>query len=222
MVKRSITTRLKKALQGLIIPLTTLLYCNSGLSQNKLLAEHKLSTSDNTNDITWIESHRNIELRKNKEIPFFYPYDFPDAKRNAWALFRTYRTPLNNGFAIIEVANKSGNLKTLKGRAKFSGSDIDRTKDTLIIAAYYSKIDSLSIANLNKGLIPDKADVIKLSEPLAQFEPFYIPLSEPIKAVEKKYLIIQLIIKSGSDDNYYYGTSNAVVDNIHFNEENTK
>ncbi|TXN36112.1 hypothetical protein FVB32_16270 [Flagellimonas hymeniacidonis] len=213
---------MKKALQGLIIPLTTLLYCNLGLSQNKLLAEHKLSTSDNANDITWIESHRNIELRKNKEIPFFYPYDFPDAKRDALALFRTYSTPLNNGFAIIRVASKGWAPRKLMGRAKFSGSDIDQTKDTLIIAAYYSKIDSLSIANLNKGLIPDKADVIKLSEPLAQFEPFYIPLSEPIKAVEKKYLIIQLIIKSGSDDNYYYGTSNAVVDNIHFNEENTK
>lgn len=208
---------MKKVLKRLIAPLVILLCGNLGLSQNIMTVENKLSLSSITNDIIWTESNRNIELRKNKEVPFFYPYDLPDANLGALALFRTYSTPLNNGFAIIEVDNANGNLKTLAGRAKFSGSDIDQTKDTLIIAAYYSKTkDSLLMANLNKGLIPNKADVLKISEPLAQFESFYIHLSKSINDEEQKYLIIQLILKSGSDDSYYYGESNAVVDDLNF------
>lgn len=214
---------MKKVLKGLIATLIILLCGNLGLSQNRVPVVNKLSLSRITNDINWIESNRNIELRKNKEVPFFYPYDFPDANPGALALFRTYSTPVNTGFAIIEADEASRELNTLKGRAKFSGSDIDQTKDTLIIATYYSKTkDSLLIANLNEGLIPEKADVIKISEPLAQFEPFYLPLSAPINVAEQKYLIIQLIIKSGSDDNYYYGTSNAVIDSLHFNNGSTK
>jgi len=214
---------MKKTLKSLIVHSVILVYGNLGLSQNILPVEDKLLLSSITNDIIWTESNRNIELRKNKEVPFFYPYDFPDANQGALALFRTYSTPLNNGFTIIEVDTTRGNRKTLAGRAKFSGSDIDQTKDTLIIAAYYSKTkDSLLIANLNRGLIPYDADVLKISEPLAQFEPFYVPLSAPVNVAEQKYFIVQLIIKSGSDDNYYYGTSNAVIDNLHFNNGSRK
>lgn len=207
---------MKKNLKSLMTTLIILLSVNLALSQDDS-KNNKLLISLASNDSVWIESNRNIEIRKYGGIGFFYPYNLPDAKNDAMALFRTYNTPINAGFAIIEVSDSIENLKTLIGSAKFSGSDIGQTRDTLIIAAYYSKTkDSLLIVNLNKGLIADKANIVKISTPLAQFESFRINLSESSNNnEERKYLIIQLIIKSGSDDNFYYGISNAVIDNLY-------
>jgi len=124
---------------------------------------------------------------------------------------------MNTGFTIIEVDSSIKILKSLRGRIKFSGSDIAQTQDTLLIATHYSKTkNQTALANLNKGLIPENAAVVKISDPLAQFESFHMNLSEPDNNEDRKYMIIQLILKSGSDDNYYYGKSNAVIDNLHF------
>ena len=69
-----------------------------------------------------------------------------------WPFSEPTGTSINSGFTIIEVSDSILALKTLKGKVKFSGSDIDQTQDTLIIAAYYSKTkDSLLIASLRKG-----------------------------------------------------------------------
>lgn len=213
---QNLKTNKKVVVKCLITHLVVLLCGNLVFSQN-IRKVNKLEHNIVLDDSVWIESNRNIEIRKHRGVGFFHPYNLPDADNDALALFRTYSTPINTGFAILEVSNTIKDLRTLKGRVKFSGSDIDQTQDTLIIATSYSKTkDSLLIANLNKGLVSDNADVVKISEPLAQFESFHINLSESNNNEERKYLIIQIIIKSGSDDNYYYGISNAVIDNLHF------
>lgn len=207
---------MKKIVKKLIAPFVALVYYNLALSQ-VMPKESELSLNIISDDFFWTESSKNVEYRKHGDIGFFYPYDLPDAHGEALALFRAYNTPINSGLSIIAIDNPNKSLKAIKDRAKFSGSDIDQTKDTLIIAAHYVKsTDSLLIANLNKGLIPDRAALLKLSEPLAQFGSFYLNLAAPINIAKEKYMVIQLIIKSGSDDNYYYGKSNAVIDHLHF------
>ena len=206
----------RNPINWLIASVVILLGGNFGLSQG--LKENKLPIRLTSDDSVWIESNRNIEIRKDGGVGFFYPYNLPDADNGALALFRTYTTPINTGFTIIELDSSIENPKSLSGRIKFSGSDIDQTQDTLLIATYYSKTENqLVLANLNEGLIPENADVVKISDPLAQFESFHMNLSEPNNEEDRKYLIIQLILKSGSDDNYYYGRSNAVIDNLHLN-----
>ena len=200
----------------LIASLVIVLGGNFGLSQT-LLEVDRLPIPLSSVDSVWIESNRNIDIRKQGGVGFFYPYELPDAVNDALDLFRTYSTPLNTGFTIIEVDSSFKNLKKLSGRIKFSGSDIDQTQDTLLIATYYSKTkNQIVMANLNEGLLPANAAVVKISDPLAQFEYFIINLPESDIKQERNYLIIQLLLKSGSDDNYYYGNSNAVIDNLHF------
>jgi len=208
---------MKRKLFGWIIaPLVTLLCGSFGLSQS-IPRESDPTQEIVIDDIVWMESNRNIEIRKHEGVGFFYPYNLPDAKNNALALFRTYRTPVNNGYAIIEVDDTNRNVEKLLGRIKFSGSDIDQAKDTLIIATYYSKTnDALLLSNLNEGVVPDRANLVKISEPLAQFEYFRIPMQDCINEEERKFLIIQLILKSGSDDSFYYGNSNAAIDDLHY------
>jgi hypothetical protein len=197
-----------------MLPLAISLWVNlvfSQKAQNKIKIEQDIVL----NNSMWVESNRNIEIRKHGGIGFFYPYNLPDANREALALFRTNSIPINTGFAIIEIDDAIKNLKTLKGRIKFSGSDIDQTQDTLIITAFYSKAkDSLVLKNLHKGHISDAATMVKISKPLAQFESFQINLPESNTTKEQKYLIIQLLIKSGSDDDFYYGISNAIIDDF--------
>lgn len=196
----------------LIILLCDNLVLSQSISKNKMFPISLASY-----DSLWTESKRNIEFRKQGKIGFIYPYNLPDSNKEAIALFRTYNTPINNGFAVIEVDNTLKDLKTLNGRVKFSGSDIDQAQDTLIIATYYSKTkDSSLIKSLNIGQVPKIADVLKISDPKAQFEYFHINLSENNNNEEQKYLIIQFIIKSGSDDDFYYGKSNAVIDGLYF------
>ena len=206
----------RKPLKWLIAPLVILLCGSFGLSQSIPRAKN-LTYEIVICDSVWVESNKNIEMRKHQGIGFFYPYNLPDAENSALALFRTYQTPINCGYNILEVDDNNKSVKRLMGKIKFSGSDIDQTKDTLIIATYYSKTkNALLLANLNGGLVPIKANLVKISEPLAQFESFHIDLLQSINDEERKYLIIQLIIKSGSNDSFYYGNSNAVIDDFYF------
>ncbi len=186
---------------------------NIGFSQH---AQKKIKSEQAIvlNDSVWIESTRNIEIRKHGGVGFLYPYKLPDANKQGLALFRTNSTAINTGFTIIEVDDTNKHLKTLQGRIKFSGSDIEQTQDTLIIAAYYSTTkDVLVLANLHKGQVAENAAVMKIWKPLAQFESFQMNLPEATMKAQK-YLMIQLILKSGSDDNFYYGVSNAVIDDF--------
>ena len=174
-----------------------------------------LSQSVKMDQTLWIESDKNVKLRENDGVGFLYPYNLPDAHGKAIALFRSYETPINTGFSIVEIKTLDMMPKAVKGRIKFSGSDIERTTDTLFITAFYSNTKNASlISSLNEGRIPTSAAVLIISEPLAQFEFYRLDLSQAIPKEEQKYLIVQLIIKSGSDDSYYYGNSNAVIDNL--------
>ncbi|QLG44377.1 hypothetical protein [Costertonia aggregata] len=134
----------------------------------------------------WIESVKNIELRKNNGTGFLYPYNLPDAHGEALALFRSYQTPVNNGFSIVELSDLDKIPKALKDRFKFSGSDIDQTNDTLVIAAFYSRTkDASVISGLNERRISPYAAVLTLSEPMPQFEFFRLDLSKAMTKEEK-------------------------------------
>lgn len=207
---------MKENVRSLIVFLAILFTTNLTFSQNTL-KESKFQIS--LSDSVWIESNINMEIRNHRSLGFFDLNELPGNDNKGLVIFRTYRTSINSGFTIIELNDSIQALKTLKGKVKFSGSDIDQTQDTLIIAAYYSKTkDSLLVANLNKGLISENAVLERISEPLVQFEHFQINLSKSHEDEERKFLIIQLIIKSGSDDNFYYGISDAVIDNLYLTQ----
>ncbi len=166
--------------------------------------------------VDWVESSINLEIRNHGDLGFFDLNKLTEKGNKTLTLFRTYRTSINSGFTFIEVGDSIKALKMLKGEVKFSGSDMDQTQDTLIIAVYYSKTkDASIIENLNNDLIAENAVVVKISEPSEQFEHFEINLTKCHSEKERKYLIIQFLIKSGGDDNFYYGISNAVIENLY-------
>lgn len=95
-----------------------------------------------------------------------------------------------------------------------SGSDIDQTKDTLIIAvSKYKKQSKAEIERFDTGQIEKNDFYHVYTEPQTQFQGFDINLSN-LKIRNDECLAIQFIIKSGSDESYYYGISDAVVDNL--------
>mgnify|MGYP003653056840 FL=1 len=112
------------------------------------------------------------------------------------------------------MSELSKTLINIRGRFKFSGSDIDQTTDTLTIAvSKYKKQSREEIKRFDNGQI-GKNDFYRIyTEPQTQFQGFSINLDN-LNIKEDEYLAIQFILKSGSDDNYYHGTSNAVIDNL--------
>ncbi|WP_157972983.1 hypothetical protein [Aureibaculum luteum] len=59
------------------------------------------------------------------------------------------------------------------------------------------------------------------TEPQTKFQGFSINLDN-LNIKEIEYLAIQFNIKSGSNENYYYGISDTVVDNLTFGFINSK
>ncbi|WP_139195651.1 hypothetical protein [Aquimarina amphilecti] len=89
---------------------------------------------------------------KNEGTGFSYEYNLPDAWGICYALYRTYKGSLNNGYILLDMSELSSTTKNIRGRYKFSGSDIDQTKDTLIIAvSKYKKQLSAEIEKFDNG-----------------------------------------------------------------------
>ena len=138
-------------------------------------------------------------------------------KEKTITLFRTYHTSVISCHKIININKIDKYLKSLNGSVKFSGSDIDETNDTLKIGAFFSKtIDHHLFEKLNKGAILENMTTITITKSNTEFEPFCLEFKKPIDIDLQKYLIIQLFIKSGSDDDFYLGESNVIIDNLHF------
>jgi len=60
-----------------IASLVILLGGNLGLSQT-LLKENRLPIRLTSGDFVWIESNKNIDIRKQGGVGFFYPYEYPN------------------------------------------------------------------------------------------------------------------------------------------------
>lgn len=162
----------------------------------------------------WNDSSKNEEYRKNNGTGFSYEYKLPDAWGISYALYRGYKGSLNNGFILLDLSELSNTIINIRGRFKFSGSDIDQTKDTLTIAvSKYKKQSREEIERFDNGQINENDFYRVITEPRTQFQGFNINLDN-LNIREDEYLAIQFIIKSGSDDSYYYGTSDAVIDNL--------
>ncbi|WP_299314787.1 hypothetical protein [uncultured Aquimarina sp.] len=100
----------------------------------------------------WNNSSKNDEYRKNEGTGFSYEYNLPDAWGISYALYRIYKGSLNNGYILLDMSELSNTIKSIRGRYKFSGSDIDQTKDALIIAvSKYKKQLSAEIEKFDNG-----------------------------------------------------------------------
>ncbi|MCM4173798.1 hypothetical protein DHD32_20190 [Arenibacter sp. TNZ] len=206
----------------LIALMALLIFVNRALAQSTK-PNHTKSTIENNinNSISfikiidhWNESSKNEEYRKNDGLGFLYEYNLPDAQGISYALFRTYKGNMNNGYIRLDISKFSNTLISLNGRYKFSGSDIDQAKDTLIIAiSKYNKESNSELKRFDDGQITENDFYEMYSDPQAQFQNFHINLNN-LYIRDNEFLAIQFIIKSGSDDSFYYGTSNAVIDNL--------
>jgi len=212
----------QNTISWLIAPMAFLLCVNMVLAQG-IMSEIDTSSIKTTIDDSiveaqiipvWNNSSKNDEYRKNEGTGFFYEYNLPDAWGISYALYRSYKGSLNNGYILLDLSELSSTIKNICGRYKFSGSDIDQTEDTLIIAvSKYKKQSRTEIEKFDNCQL-GKNDFYRLyTEPQTQFQVFSINLDN-LNIKEDEYLAIQFILKSGSDDNYYFGESDAVVDNL--------
>ena len=114
-----------------------------------------------------------------------------------------------NGTAeSFSIPEKGKNLR-LVGRYKFSGSDIQQATDTLRVAVFSTPEQLQHVPDI----LPKHATVLDLVVPTAQFEWFHLDMDE---IEEDNYLTIVIQLKSGSDDSYYWGYANAVIDDLEF------
>ncbi|WP_405207345.1 hypothetical protein [Aquimarina sp. LLG6339-5] len=158
--------------------------------------------------VSWKEHQKNNALRQTDRQGFAYKYDVPDANGNALALYRAYYTQTNTILTSFLIPENQENLR-LVGRYKFSGSDIDAAKDTLRITVFSSK----NLVDDTPDALPENAAMLNMSTPEAQFEWFHLDINN-IQKNNYVTIVIQLI--SGSDDSYYWGNSNAVLDDLKF------
>ncbi len=167
-------------------------------------------TNKHTYDVPvgWKEHPKNEVSRLDDGHGFAYKYYLPDANENALALHRTYDAQANSIITSFPIPQNKKNLR-LVGRYKFSGSDIDTAKDTLRIAVFSSE----SSMDETPIILPEKATILNITKPEAQFEWFHLDINEIPKG---NYLTIVIQIISGSDDSYYWGQSNAVIDDLKF------
>ncbi len=160
----------------------------------------------------WKEHKKNDFWRKRDGHGFAYKYNLPDANGNAVALHRgvskSHITETNAIFNSFLTPINHNKLKLI-GRYKFSGSDIEETNDTLKILVFSTIKQIKSLIN---G-IPKNATTLELIIPKTQFEWFHLDLS---KIKNNNYLTIVIQLISGSDDKFYYGYSNAVIDDLKF------
>jgi len=162
--------------------------------------------------VSWKEHQKNEIWRSSDGQGFAYKYDLPDAHENAIALHRgsseSHLTEDNAIFSSFSTPEKCNNLR-LVGRYKFSGSDIAKATDTLKVAVFST---SEQLENIPDKL-PKNTAVIDLVVPTSQFKWFHLDMNE----IERgDYLTMVIQLKSGSDDCYYWGYANAVIDDLEF------
>jgi len=158
--------------------------------------------------VGWKEHQKNDAYRQDEGHGFAYKYSLLDGNGNALALHRTYSAQTNTILTSFSIPENKKKLR-LVGRYKFSGSDIDTAKDTLRITVFSSE---MSIDDTPNAL-PENATVLNITTPEAQFKWFYLDINETKK---NNYLTIVIQLISGSDDSYYWGESNAVLDDLKF------
>jgi len=156
----------------------------------------------------WQEPQKNDDSRQNDGSGFAYKYDLPDANENALALHRAYGTQVNTILTSFSIPENKEKLR-LVGLYKFSGSYIETAKDTLRIKVFSSERS----INDTPNALPKNATVLNITRPEAQFEWFHLDINEIPKG---NYLTIIIQLISGSDDIYYWGQSNAVLDDLKF------
>ncbi|NER17294.1 hypothetical protein [Spongiivirga citrea] len=169
-----------------------------------------ISTNKHVYDVPkgWKEHQKNDAWRQDNGRGFAYKYDLPDANGNALALHREYFVQTNAILTSFLIPENKENLR-LVGRYKFSGSDIDTAKDTLCITVFSSERPIKTVSDT----LPEKAVALNITTPKAQFEWFHLDVN---KIQKNNYLTIIIQLKSGSDDSYYWGQSNAVLDDLKF------
>lgn len=154
----------------------------------------------------WKEHKKNDSWRRDDGRGFAYKYNLPDANGNALALHREYFAETNTILTSFLITENKENLR-LVGRYKFSGSDIDTTKDTLRVTVFSTERPMSNTLDI----FPENISILDITNPEAQFEWFHLDINEIQK---NKYLTIVIQLISGSDDSYYWGQSNTVLDDL--------
>lgn len=158
--------------------------------------------------VGWKEHPQNELWRQSYNEGFAYKYELPDANGTALALHRGYLAQTNEILTNFFVTENIEHLQ-LMGRYKFSGSDIDEAEDVLRIIVISSEkmIQKISDKDL------EDAHILDITTPKAQFDRFYLEIDEIQKNM---YVTIAIQLISGSDDSFYWGQSNAVLDDLKF------
>ncbi|MBW1294965.1 hypothetical protein [Aquimarina litoralis] len=158
--------------------------------------------------VGWREHPRNEEWRQSYGEVFAYKYELPDANKNALALHRGYLAQSNEILTSFLVPAHMEDLQLI-GRYKFSGSDIDRAEDVLRIIV----ISSEKVIHMISDTHLEDANILNITTPKAQFNRFHLDID---KIQKNTYVTIVIQLISGSDDSFYWGQSNAVLDDLKF------
>lgn len=158
--------------------------------------------------VGWKEHPKNEQWRQSYGEGFAYKYELPDANGTALALHRAYLAQTNEIMNSFFVTENIQHLQ-LTGRYKFSGSDIDEAEDVLRIIVISSEkvIQRISDNDL------EDAHILNITTPKAQFDKFHLEID---KIQKNTYVTIAIQLISGSDDSFYWGQSNAVLDDLKF------
>lgn len=160
----------------------------------------------------WNESVVNVFSRLAYGYGFFNKYTESDANELALLAVRRYSNR-NNGYIRFECNNVP--LK-LKGRYKFSGSNVASETDTLIIAVHFASLpDTLTKIELNQAKLPDlNTRLFKTTIPQVNFTDFEIDFSTISSENDFNYVSIHLMIQAGIYINSSIAT--AVFDDFEF------
>lgn len=176
----------------------------------------------------WTESVvPNVFSRAIRGEGFFYRYEDEDANGYALELQRgtpeASSIPVNSGFIRFECSDVPNKIK---GKYKFSGSDLSGVTDTLKIASYFRSVtDTLTTANEHYAGIHNLSDapdavILNITEATSEFMDFELDMT-PFLGEDVDYVTIQLIMKTGSSNQFNPGYSTAVIDELKFVYEPT-
>ncbi len=175
----------------------------------------------------WVENIQNIVPRLFRGEGFFGKYTGEDSNGNALLLTRSIldtgtQVNQNSGYIKFDIDCRP---KKIKGRYKFSGSNLEGVEDDFLVGAFMGNVadstDSLIVDNITidwlvlQHISKNPKHFAYLSHPTDEFKEFEIDISDYAdKDVE--FLVIYIYMATGNEDITIPGYATGVLDDLHF------
>ncbi len=175
----------------------------------------------------WLENIQNFVPRLFRGEGFFGKYTGEDSNGNALLLTRSIldtgtQVNQNSGYIKFDIDCRP---KKIKGRYKFSGSNLEGIEDDFLVGAFMGNVadstDSLIVDNITidwlvlQHISKNAKHFAYLSHPTDEFKEFEIDLSDYAdKDVE--FMVIYIYMVTGNEDITIPGYATGVLDDLHF------